>query len=56
MARLNVAVPDEVHLRFKVQCTLARRPMADVVVELVEEWTARQEKGKTSKGKSRKRG
>ena len=55
MARLNVPVPDELHLRFKVQCTLARRPMADVVVELVEEWTAKQE-GRKGKSRSRKRG
>ena len=53
MARLNVPIPDDVHVRFKVQCTLARRSMADVVVELVEDWTVKQEKGKP-KSKGRK--
>ena len=46
MARLTIPVSEELHVRFKVQCTLARRKMLDVVVELVEQWTSRQEKGK----------
>ena len=53
MARLNVPIPDDVHLRFKVQCTMARLTMADVVVQLVEQWTGKQE---TGKGKGKKKG
>ena len=54
MARLTIPLSDDLHVRFKVQCTLARRKMFDVVLELVEQWTAKQEKGKgktTTKGR-----
>jgi len=46
MKNLNVHLPDELHKRLKIACTLEGRDMTSVVLKMVEEYVERVEKRK----------
>lgn len=46
MKRLTVIVPDELHTRLKIACTLEGKDMTSVVTKMVEEYVERVERRK----------
>lgn len=40
----NVRLPEELHYRFKVACTLERVEMSEVVRRFIEEYVSKEEK------------
>ncbi len=40
---LNFAIPEELHIRFKIRCIEQRREMTEVLIELITEYLKRTE-------------
>lgn len=46
MKKLQMNIPDELHTRLKIACTLEGRDMTSVVLKMVEEYVEKVEKRK----------
>lgn len=46
MKKLQVNIPEELHTRLKIACTLEGKDMTEVILRLVEEYVGKVEKRK----------
>ena len=44
MKRFTINMPEDVHTRFKVACTLEKTDMTEIVLKLVQEYIRKAEK------------